>query len=181
MAGLTPLPVYHFRRALRARGVDIKDLADACMCGRAHLSQVLWGHRRSDETLARVYAVTTADEWARLVPMEFIATWNKRQEVAGPDALVWQMRVVCAGCQTLQGFKPCIAEMAREVSHGLCTDCFAAERERITAYFAERKRPRAFLVRTEAGLDVHRSADGTPPALADDREFAPETFPAFAG
>lgn len=181
MAGVTPLPVYNFRRALRARGMEINDLAAACMCGRAHLSQVLWGHRRSDETMARVYAVTTPAEWAHLVPLEYVSMWNARQVAAGPEALVWQMRVVCAGCQQLQGFKPCIAEMAREVSHGLCTDCFAAERERITAFFATRPRPRAYLVRTEAGLQVHRSLDGTAPALADDREIVSEAFPAVAG
>lgn len=139
------------------------------MCGRAHLSQVLWGHRSSPETMARIYAVVTPVEWALLVPLEHFATWNKAQLAAGDDAPVWQMRVVCAWCQRPQGFKACVRARARGITHGVCPDCHDREMAALEA-----ETGRAYLVRTEAGLQVHRSTSGEPPALADDREILPD-------
>lgn len=191
MSGLTPPALSRFRDLLGARGSSMDQLAVDCMCGRAHLSQVVNGHRPSPETMGRIYAMTSGAEWAELVSLEHFATWNKQARAVRYG---FQQQVTCAWCKTPQGFQPCDEISARAVTHGMCPPCYgvyfggadAAEVARFTEEArAMRGRPRAFLVRTEAGLDVHRSADGTPPALADDREISPDSFaqqsPAMAG
>lgn len=173
MSGLTPFPLYSFRRMLRARGSSCEMLADEIGGGRAHTSQVLNGHRPGGDTWARIYAVVTEEEWAVLSQLEHCATWNRRQLAAGETAMVWQMRVQCGGCRRWEGFRPCVQKMARKVTHGLCPECYAIELAKLEAMSSpaveteDRRRP--YLVRTEAGLAVHRSE--TRPALADDREL----------
>jgi len=176
VSGLTPFPLYSFRRMLRARGSSCEILADEIGCGRAHTSQVLNGHRPGGDTWARIYAVVTAEEWAFLSQLEHCATWNRRQLAAGETAMVWQMRVQCGSCRRWEGFRPCVQKMARKVTHGLCPDCYAVEMAKLDALIAEEvgaDASRSHLVRTEAGLAVHRSP--TRPALADDREL-PQSF-----
>lgn len=171
MSGLTPVPLYAFRQMLRWRGSSCEQLADEIGCGRAHTSQVLNGHRAGGDTWARIYAVVTEPEWAMLSQLEHCATWNKRQLAAGETAMVWQMRVQCGDCRRWEGFRPCVRKMARKVTHGLCPDCYARALAQLEAMkpVESEDRSRAYLVRTEAGLAVHRSE--TRPALADDREL----------
>jgi hypothetical protein len=146
MAGLTPLPLTRFRAQIGARGLSVEQLADRIERARSHVSQVLWGHRPSGDTWARIRAVVTDGEWDTLLQLEHCATWNSAQQAAGEAAVVWLMRTECAWCGDRIGFVPCCERQAGAVSHGMCPRCYASEMAQIEAI-----RPRAHLVATEAG------------------------------
>lgn len=76
MAGLTPKPLYLFRRSLRARGLSMEQLAEVCGRGRSHLSQVIQGKRPGGYTWARIREAVTAEEWELLKQLEHCAAWN---------------------------------------------------------------------------------------------------------
>jgi len=51
-----------FRHGLRVRGVSISRLAEACICGRAHVSQVLNGRRPGSQTKRKLRSVLMLNE-----------------------------------------------------------------------------------------------------------------------
>jgi hypothetical protein len=117
MSGVTPQPVWDFRRALRSEGITISQLATFADVNRCHLSQVLNARRSGGRTWGAVREAVSALAPAVLPVLDKLqqfATWNAPA-----------------------GMRP-------------------------------------WLVRTEAGLAVHRSAGK--PALADDREIGAEHF-----
>lgn len=171
MAGLTPFAFSTFRRLLRARGSSLENLAAEIGTGRAYLSRVLWGHFASPETWARIHAVVTPEEWRALCDVEHCPAWNNQ----APD-LPWCVRVVCGWCGEAQPFKPVATPAAPgAVSHGLCPACFDSQFPQLRAMAPAvcarvEYAARSYLVRTEAGLQVHDSREV--PALADARDFA---------
>jgi hypothetical protein len=138
VSGFTPIPLTHFRHALKARGVSLGELADQIGRARHHVSQVLHGQRNGAEVWPLIRAVVTAEEWAILLHMEHCATWNTAQCDVGDTAMVWQMRASCAWCAAPDGFRACVRAMAGEVTHGLCPACYASERAVLKA-LGERK------------------------------------------
>ncbi len=177
MSGLTPIALVRFRDQLGTRGSSFERLADEIGCGRSHVSQVLHGHRLGGDTWPLIRAVVTDGEWATLLQMEHCATWNTAQCALGDGVFVWRMRVRCGWCRQPQGFKACARAAAGKTTHSVCPVCFEARRHELEALNAGAKpevavpESRAYLVRTDAGLQVHHSTSR--PALADDRELSP--------
>jgi hypothetical protein len=162
MSGLTPIPLLEFRRALGARGWSLCDLADAAQCSPQHLSRMLWGRdRRGGLTLFnRLRACVTPREWVLLLGLPHIREWNDAQSARG--AMPWRVRWVCAECGATLGFVPApTATLPGAARPGVCPDCV----ERLT------RRTALWLVRTEAGLQMH-AADARPAcAVANEQGF----------
>lgn len=126
MSGLTPLPVTHFRRSLRARGSNLATLADELGLSRNHLSQVLHGRRPGAEVWPLLQAALPPEEWSLLLRLQHCSAWNNSALAAGESALVWRMPVICGACQKREGFKPCVRAVAGKATHGICPDCLPA-------------------------------------------------------
>lgn len=133
MSGLTPLPLTHFRKALRGRGVTFESLADEIGLSRTHVSEVLHGRRDGAEVYPRIQAVVTAEEWAHLLRMEHCATWNTAARAQGSTARVWAMRQQCAECKRWEGFVSCVEAVAGSVTHSICPDCYPKFKAQIDA------------------------------------------------